>query len=169
LDNLGEIMSYNLLDCETVVLNFEEMTNVKVDPTCTQCKQTLIAVVSKEHLLKCFNCNRYSLTKSGHYNTSVTLMIGKTLVLAKHVSDAHECQSLYRRLLHCLQGTKSKRFTHRKTCCRITTNRRRMTKSTHLIPCANTFYSTDRGRSRSAICDDKSCPSTKNNQQQLLE
>lgn len=74
-------MAYKLLDCEEITTQFQEITNIKLEPVCNICKQNLIPVAGKEHLLKCNNCSKYSLTKKQEFNTNVTIVIGIQILL----------------------------------------------------------------------------------------
>jgi hypothetical protein len=69
-------MAYNLLDYENIVVNFDDIMASKINPVCSFCKQNLMPVVNKNHLLKCDNCNRYTLSKPDDYDTSINITIG---------------------------------------------------------------------------------------------
>lgn len=68
-------MSIKLVDIEQLTINFEEIIDVKVKPSCSMCKQDLVKVIGKEDLMKCNHCSKYSLAKAGDYQTSVVFQI----------------------------------------------------------------------------------------------
>jgi DNA-directed RNA polymerase subunit RPC12/RpoP len=69
-------MSTNFIDVEEITTNFDEIMENKLEPICVTCKNKLVSIIGKEHLVKCNNCSKYLLTKPDEFNTNVVIQIG---------------------------------------------------------------------------------------------
>ncbi|CAF1534912.1 unnamed protein product, partial [Rotaria sordida] len=75
LSDMEESMSLKQIDIEEINCCFEEIIHSQKELTCSSCKQNLIPITGKEHLLKCQNCSRFVLSKSNNIQTSVVIQI----------------------------------------------------------------------------------------------
>lgn len=77
LDRIKETLAINLLDEETIFTCVDEIADVKKKINCISCRQPMIQVEGKEHLLNCKKCSRYSLIKRCDVEASITLCVGE--------------------------------------------------------------------------------------------
>ncbi|CAF1362811.1 unnamed protein product [Adineta steineri] len=75
LHNMEESMLFNQMDVQQINTCFEEITNSQKQMTCLSCKQNLIPIKGKEHLLKCHNCSQFAWCKLNDFNETFVLQI----------------------------------------------------------------------------------------------
>ncbi|CAF3300622.1 unnamed protein product [Rotaria sp. Silwood2] len=75
LNDMEESMSFKEIDIQVTTCCIEEIVHSQKDLICTTCKQNLIPVTGKEHLLKCQHCSKFMLSKSKNTQTSVVIQI----------------------------------------------------------------------------------------------
>ena len=76
---MEESMSFKEIDIQVTTCCIEEIVHSQKDLICTTCKQNLIPVRGKEHLLKCKHCSKFMLSKSKNTQTSVVIQIGNMI------------------------------------------------------------------------------------------
>ncbi|CAF1383715.1 unnamed protein product [Adineta steineri] len=90
LHNMEESMTFNQMDVQQINTCFEEITNTQKQMICLSCKQNLIPIKGKEHLLKCDNCSKFAWSKLNEMNATFVLQIDNQKSSFSAVKDVLE-------------------------------------------------------------------------------
>ncbi|CAF2203336.1 unnamed protein product, partial [Rotaria magnacalcarata] len=75
LNDMNESMSLKQIDIEQITCCFDEICHSQKEPICSTCKQNMMPVIGKEHLLKCLNCSKFILLKPNPTQSSIVIQI----------------------------------------------------------------------------------------------
>ncbi|CAM4850932.1 unnamed protein product, partial [Rotaria magnacalcarata] len=75
LNDMNKSMSLKQIDIEQIACCFDEISHSQKEPICSTCKQNMMPVIGKEHLLKCLNCSKFILLKPNPIQPSIIIQI----------------------------------------------------------------------------------------------